>query len=60
LREPAQLIEDKFLVLAGIKYKKDNIDILLNEATSELSEKDKRMLLFNLSEKRNKLMKSKS
>ncbi|QBG36712.1 DUF4102 domain-containing protein [Litorilituus sediminis] len=50
LREPAQRIEDKLLILAGIKQQKDNIDLLLNQATSELSEKEKRELLFKLAE----------
>lgn len=50
LREPAQRIEDKFLTLAGIKQPKKNLDLLLEKATSELSEKDKRELLFKLSE----------
>lgn len=50
LREPAQRIEDKFLTLAGIKQQKENIDLLLEKATSELSDKDKRELLFKLSE----------
>ena len=50
LRKPAQLIEDKLLTLGGIKEQEANIDLLLKEATSDLSEKEKRRLLFNLSE----------
>jgi len=49
LREPAQRIEDKFLILAEIKKSDGNIDLLLNEATATLSVKEKRELLFKLS-----------